>query len=49
MKITIHVPAGDRVVDYVRLVADQLEDDYTSGHVDQDTHWTVEFEPVPKS
>ena len=48
-KIVISVPdTGDRsdVCDYVRTVADQIEDDYTSGHVDHETYWDIEGDPA---
>jgi hypothetical protein len=38
MIITVHAPE-DRAPEYLRLIADQLEDDYSSGHYDQDTYW----------
>lgn len=44
-KITIEVPGDiDRadVADYLRHVADQIEDDYTSGHYSAYRHWDSE-------
>lgn len=45
MKITItfaDTDKPDEVADYVRLVADLIEDDYTSGHTDSETYWDSE-------
>lgn len=42
MQITINVPT-DRAPDYLRLIADQLENGFTSGHHDPDTHWTTDI------
>lgn len=39
---TIRVPSGgsiEHIADYLRHVADQVEDGCISGHVDADTHW----------
>ena len=41
MKITVHVPQ-EQAAEYLRLIATQLEDDYTSGHWDRYTHWDTE-------
>ena len=42
MKITIHVEAknAEDAADYVRSVADQIEEGYASGYVNPHTHWT---------
>ena len=45
MKITIQVKAKDAedaedAADYVRSVADQIEEGYASGYVNRHTHWT---------
>ncbi|QXN74355.1 hypothetical protein SEA_CAFASSO_140 [Gordonia phage Cafasso] len=40
MIITIHCPEG-REAEYVEHVARQLEEGYTSGHVDRVTHWEI--------
>jgi hypothetical protein len=43
--VTITVPDHqrvDKVAEYVRLVADQIEHGYTSGHVGPVQHWTSE-------
>lgn len=46
MKIIITVPGEDsmdrKVIDYVRLVANQLDAGYLSGHVKPEQHWTIE-------
>jgi hypothetical protein len=39
VKITIQVKAKD-AADYVRSVADQIEEGYASGYVNRHTHWT---------
>jgi hypothetical protein len=39
VKITIQVKAKD-AADYVRSVADQIEDGYAPGYVDTHTQWT---------
>ena len=39
VKITIQVKAED-AADYVRSVADQIEEGYASGYVNPHTHWT---------
>jgi hypothetical protein len=41
VKITVQVPT-ENAAEYLRLIADQLEDDYTSGHWNQDTYWDTE-------
>lgn len=41
MKITVNAPK-DSAAEYLRLIADQLEDDFTSGHYDADTNWQSE-------
>jgi hypothetical protein len=38
MIITVTVPKS-RAPEYLRLIADQLEDDFTSGHYDSVTYW----------
>jgi hypothetical protein len=42
VKITIQVKAKDAedAADYVRSVADQIEEGYASGYVNPNTHWT---------
>jgi hypothetical protein len=42
VKITIQVKAKDAkdAADYVRSVADHIEEGYASGYVDPHTHWT---------
>ncbi|SKX79814.1 Uncharacterised protein [Mycobacteroides abscessus subsp. bolletii] len=43
--ITINVSNEEgpsNVVDYVRLVAAQINEGYVSGHVDAETHWDSE-------
>ena len=42
MKITIQVKAKDAedAADYVRSVADQIEEGYASGYVNRHTQWT---------
>jgi hypothetical protein len=42
VKITIQVNAKDAedAADYVRSVADQIEEGYASGYVNPHTHWT---------
>lgn len=41
MKITVNVPE-ENAPDYLRLIADQLEDGFTSGHYDRNTFWETE-------
>lgn len=44
-RVIITVPDHSRVEDvakYVRLVADQIEERYVSGHVNAETHWDSE-------
>ena len=41
MKITIQVKGdAEDAADYVRSVADQIEEGYASGYVNPHTHWT---------
>ncbi len=41
MRIVINAPA-ERMGEYLEEVARQFEDDFTSGHVDAETHWEIE-------
>ena len=45
--ITITVPDGDNPQEYVRFVAGQLADGFTSGHVAVNHHWTMDDVPEP--
>jgi hypothetical protein len=47
MRVTVTVPQ-DKAADYLRLIADQLDEGYTSGHWSADTHWRTEEEPPPR-
>lgn len=40
MRITVNVPAP-AAPDYLRQVADQLEDGFTSGHWEPSTNWNT--------
>jgi len=42
-KIVICVPAG-AVTDYLEEVIGQINDGFTSGHVDANTNWDVEWD-----
>lgn len=42
MRIMINVSEDRDVTEYVEYVAAQIEDGYTSGHVDRETHWEME-------
>ena len=50
MKITIQVKAKDHedAADYVRSVADQIEEGYASGYVNRHTHWTSSDHSPPR-
>ncbi len=48
MKITVNVPQAstcEATADYLRHVADQIEDGFTSGHVDRAVHWDSAPDP----
>lgn len=43
--ITVHLSehADEHdAAEYLRYIAGQVEEDFTSGHVDRDTHWSSE-------
>jgi hypothetical protein len=42
-KITINVPAGD-ATDYLEEVIGQINNGFTSGHVDANTNWDIEID-----
>lgn len=44
MKITVEVPAAE-ASDYLRLIADQLDEGFTSGLWDSSKHWDTERGP----
>jgi hypothetical protein len=41
VKISITAPERE-LPDYLRVVADQVAEGFTSGHVDATTHWQTE-------
>lgn len=41
--ITINVPA-ENALPYLEEVQRQINEGYTSGHVDRDTNWNAEFD-----
>lgn len=44
MILAIHVPDSD-VHDYLDVVKHQLDQGFTSGHVDRETHWSIDDGP----
>lgn len=45
MKLIVNMPDswhGGQINDYVYEVGRLIADDYTSGHTDAQTHWTLE-------
>lgn len=42
MMICIRVPDEGDCANYVKHVASQIENGMTSGHVDAETHWSIE-------
>jgi hypothetical protein len=48
VKITIQVKAKDDedAADYVRSIADQIEEGYASGYLNRHTHWTSSDEQI---
>lgn len=45
--IAIRVPdfeEADEVTDIVRHVADQMDQGFTSGHINRETYWSIEEE-----
>lgn len=42
-KITINVPCSD-ATDYLEEVNRQISNGFTSGHVDANTNWDIEFD-----